>query len=108
MVGYFTKYGDGGADVLPLGDLYKIQVREVARALGVPEPVIERPPSAGLWAGQTDEDELGMTYEALDRVLAALEAGDTTGLDPALLARVESKIEATAHKRSTPPIYYTR
>ena len=67
MVGYYTKYGDGGVDILPIGSLLKVQVRKLAREMGVPEEIIARPPSAGLWAGQTDEAELGMTYEDLDQ-----------------------------------------
>jgi len=65
-IGYFTKYGDGGVDILPLGDLYKSQVRELARLLGIPEKIITKPPTAGLWAGQTDEGEIGMTYDELE------------------------------------------
>jgi NAD+ synthase len=106
MIGYFTKYGDGGVDVEPLGDLYKNQVRPLARALGVPQRVIERPPTAGLWEGQTDEGEMGMTYKELDSTLAAIETGHTEGVDAALLARVQHMISASAHKRSMPPICY--
>ena len=71
-IGYFTKYGDGGVDVLPLGDLDKTAVRGLARALGVPEAVISKAPSAGLWEGQTDEAEIGVTYDELDRALASI------------------------------------
>jgi NAD+ synthase len=104
MAGYYTKYGDGGVDVEPLGDLYKWQVRKLARELGVPGPVIERPPSAGLWMGQTDESELGLSYDDLDAVLAAIEAGETAGVDPCLLHRVQGMIAATEHKRAMPPV----
>jgi NAD+ synthase len=104
MVGYFTKYGDGGVDVEPLGDLYKWQVRQLARELGVPQPVIDRPPSAGLWAGQTDEDEMGITYDELDATLAAIEAQETAGVRPDLLARGEGMISASSHKRAMPPV----
>ncbi|KAF5083387.1 NAD+ synthase [Methanobacterium aggregans] len=69
LVGYFTKYGDGGVDILPIGDLYKNHVRALASYLQVPVEIIEKAPTAGLWAGQTDEDELGMKYETLDRLL---------------------------------------
>lgn len=105
MVGYYTKYGDGGVDLLPIASLYKHQVRELAREIGVPEVIIQRPPSAGLWAGQTDEDEMGITYEDLDRTLAAIESGDTSGIDEDLLARVNAMIQGSAHKRRLPPIY---
>jgi NAD+ synthase len=107
MAGYFTKYGDGGADVEPLGDLYKRQVQLLARSLGVPQAIIERPPTAGLWQGQTDEGEMGMTYDELDSTLAAIETGQTEGVDPGLLARVRRMISTSAHKRSLPPIYRT-
>ncbi|MGA1866324.1 MAG: NAD(+) synthase [Thermoplasmatota archaeon] len=69
LLGYFTKYGDGGADIYPLGDLYKTQVRGLAEEVGVPRPIIERPPSAGLIAGQTDEGELRIPYPIVDQVL---------------------------------------
>jgi NAD+ synthase len=105
MVGYFTKYGDGGVDMEPLGDLYKGQVRQLARALGIPQPIIDRPPTAGLWPGQTDEDEMGITYDRLDATLAAIEAGETGNVEPALLLRVEKLIAASEHKRNPPPFY---
>ena len=103
LVGYFTKYGDGGVDVEPLGELYKAQVRQLASELGIPQPIIDRPPSAGLWEGQTDEQEMGISYNALDATLAAIEAGETGAFDPALLARVQQMISTTAHKRAVPP-----
>lgn len=68
-VGYFTKFGDGGADLFPIANLVKLQVRELAHYLGVPQRIIEKPPSAGLWQNQSDEEELGITYEELDRYI---------------------------------------
>jgi len=68
-IGYFTKYGDGGVDMLPIGHLVKSQVRAMARELGVPEDIVDRTPSAGLWLGQTDEAEMGMSYAELRTVL---------------------------------------
>ncbi len=68
-IGYFTKYGDGGADILPLGDLLKFQVREIAKKLALPERIINKPPSAGLLPGQTDEGELKITYQQLDQAI---------------------------------------
>jgi len=97
-VGYFTKYGDGGVDILPLGKLVKAQVRELADFLGIPQPIIDKPPSAGLWAGQTDETELGLSYDELDRYFLT---GETSG---GLRAKIESMVAASAHKRALPPI----
>lgn len=97
-VGYFTKYGDGGVDLLPIGGLVKSEVRTLAEHLGIPRAIIEKPPSAGLWGGQTDEGEMGLTYEALDRYLVTGEA------DPAVRARVEVMRAASEHKRRLPPI----
>ena len=105
MVGYFTKYGDGGVDLEPLGELYKHEVRQLARVLGVPEPLITRPPTAGLWPGQTDEGELGITYDELDAILAALEAGREPDALPAAVARVRRMAAASAHKRAMPPAF---
>jgi len=102
-VGYFTKHGDGGVDLLPLGDLSKTQVWDLAREMGVPSAVVERLPSAGLWPGQTDEGEMGITYRELDRVLAAIETGDTSDITPATLDKVRGMVARSAHKRALPP-----
>jgi NAD+ synthase len=103
-VGYFTKFGDGGADILPLGELFKGQVRELAWELGVPQPIIEKAPSGGLWPGQTDEGEMGITYDEIDEVLWALEAGDVHGLSAEVVAKVQRMIDRSTHKRMMPPI----
>jgi NAD+ synthase len=105
MIGYFTKYGDGGVDLEPLGQLYKWQVRELARHLGVPRMVLERPPSAGLWPGQTDEDEIGLSYEELDATLVAIERGETASIRLDVLAQVQRMIGASAHKRRMPTTF---
>lgn len=105
MIGYYTKYGDGGVDLLPIIDLYKHEVRELARAIGVPDSVIARPPSAGLWEGQTDEDEIGMSYEELDAVLAAIERGDTSGLVESVVEHVKGMMSGSQHKRSPIPAF---
>jgi len=102
-IGYYTKYGDGGVDVEPIGQLYKWQVRQLARELGIPQPVIDRPPSAGLWTGQTDEGEMGITYDALDTTLAAIESGETENVAQPLLAKVQHMIATSNHKRTLPP-----
>lgn len=108
LIGYFTKYGDGGVDIMPLIDLHKYEVRGVARAIGVPESVIIRPPSAGLWEGQTDEQEIGLTYDQLDSALEALEAGDTSGVDSEVLTRVQRMVSGTVHKRLPVPQFQRR
>lgn len=105
MIGYFTKYGDGGVDLKPIVNLYKHQVRAIAREIGVPVSVIDRPPSAGLWQGQTDEDEIGITYEELDRTLIAIESGNTEDVDPSVLAKVTAMIASSQHKREPVPEY---
>ncbi len=97
-VGYFTKYGDGGVDILPLGNLVKGEVRELASFLGIPQSIIDKPPSAGLWEGQTDEGEMGFSYDELDRYLFAGDASDK------VREKIESMIAANEHKRSLPPI----
>ncbi len=96
--GYFTKYGDGGVDIMPLGNLVKGQVRELASFLSIPQQIIDKPPSAGLWQGQTDEGELGLSYEELDRYLVTGEASNE------LKEKIESMIAASNHKRLPPPI----
>jgi NAD+ synthase len=73
LTGYYTKYGDGGADIQPIADLYKTQVYQLAQYLKIPKPLLIKPPTAGLWRGQTDEQELGMTYITLDQILYGLE-----------------------------------
>ena len=105
VMGYCTKYGDAGVDLLPLGGLLKSQVRELAKEMGVPSEIIEKPPSAGLWAGQTDEEEMGITYEELDKVILALEKNDCSGLDGKLVEKVKQKMQETVHKRCFPPIF---
>lgn len=104
-VGYFTKHGDGGVDLLPIGSLLKVQVRELAREMGVPERIIERPPSAGLWEGQTDEKELGITYEQLDEALIAIADGDTDHIRPEVLERVLALHRGSEHKRRSAPVF---
>ncbi len=99
-IGYFTKCGDGGVDLLPLGNMLKSQVRAMARDLGVPAQVIEKPPSAGLWLGQTDESEMGFSYANLE---AYLEKGPDA-VTPAVAMRIERLMRASEHKRQMPPM----
>lgn len=97
-VGYFTKYGDGGVDILPLGNLVKTEVRQLAEYLHVPQEIIGKPPSAGLWSGQTDESEMGLTYADLDGYIKTGHAA------PAVQERIESLNHCSAHKRVVPPV----
>jgi NAD+ synthase len=111
LVGYFTKFGDGGADFCPIGDLYKTEVRLLAKKLGIPKKIIEKVPSAGLWPGQTDEGELGISYDELDAVLAAMElnipleeVSKRGGVAMDKVTKVWEMHRATVHKRKTPLI----
>jgi NAD+ synthase len=103
-VGYFTKHGDGAADILPIGGLLKRQVRELAAHLGLPRKIIEKPPSAGLWPGQTDEQEMGISYEALDEIVDAIESGRTPHAPADLVAKVHARMDSSGHKRICPPV----
>jgi len=105
MAGYFTKHGDGGVDLLPLGSLYKGEVRKLAMEIGVPDRIISKPPSAGLRMGQTDEGELGMSYDELDSALRAIESGRLNGIPTELLERVSRMKATSAHKRRLPLIF---
>ena len=110
LIGYFTKFGDGGADIEPIGDLYKTEVRQLAREVGVSEKIIKKTPTAGLWKGQTDEGEMGIKYETLDAILSGIELG----LDEKLIAeraevssrevqRVSRTVRLSSHKRKFQP-----
>lgn len=95
-LGYFTKFGDGGADMFPLIHLTKAQVKDIARYLGIPQRIVERTPSGGLWEGQTDEDEMGLTYAELDAYL-------TGGrISPEARENIETRHLRTRHKRTMP------
>lgn len=99
-VGYFTKHGDSGVDMLPIADLVKSEVYELAKHLGINEKIIDKAPSAGLWEGQTDEQEMGLTYRAIDRYIK-------TGLidDYKDKEKIDRLYEISAHKRNFPPVY---
>lgn len=108
LTGYFTKYGDGGVDCEPIGDFYKTEVWELAKALGnIPQYLIDRIPSAGLWEGQTDEGDLGMSYVQFDNILQNITEGkplrDDITQDQYL--RVKVLWGTSEHKRKTPPVY---
>lgn len=97
--GYFTKYGDGAADLQPIVDLTKHEVRELARYLGVPAEIVEKKPSADLWAGQTDEEEMGTSYDAIDAFLTGITISEK---DKKV---IESMHRKTEHKRTIPKQY---
>lgn len=97
LTGYFTKYGDGGVDILPIANLTKREVFEWGRILGVPQSVLDRAPSAGLWDGQTDESEMGTTYDRIDDYL---EGKAIPEADKAIIERLHAR---SAHKRQMPP-----
>lgn len=97
-VGYATKHGDTGVDIQILGDLLKKEVFELARYLEIPEEIIEKAPSGGLWIGQTDETEMGISYADLDNYL---ESGECS---PELIGKIEKMIKVSEHKRRIPPI----
>jgi NAD+ synthase len=111
MLGYTTLYGDSACAINPLGDLYKTQVRQLARAIGVPEEIVSKPPTADLWAGQTDEGELGFTYTEADQLLYLLVDERyrpaecvQAGFKKALVERVVETVRRNQFKRVLPPI----
>jgi NAD+ synthase len=111
LTGYFTKFGDGGVDFSPIGDLYKTQIIELAKAIDIPENIIGKPPSAGLAQGQTDENELGITYNDLDAILLGIELKlDTkeivrrTGIKENEVSRIQDMVKRNVHKRKMPLI----
>lgn len=116
LVGYFTKYGDGGVDILPIGDLYKTDVKKIAYYLKVPEHIIEKDPTAGLWKGQTDEDELGIRYELLDKILHFMidkkledqQIADKLALPPDEVLRIRKMVKSAEHKLKPIPVARVR
>lgn len=107
-IGYFTKFGDGAADILPLGNLLKSEVRDLAEDLGVPERIIKKTPSAGLWPAQTDEGEMGITYKELDDILARTENKKRQILPEEKVRKVKEMMARSQHKRQGPRICYIR
>jgi len=97
LTGYFTKYGDGGVDIVPIANLLKREVFEWASILGVPQSILDRKPSAGLWEGQTDEAEMGTTYDMIDDYIKGIEIPES---DQKIIERLHTN---TAHKRRMPP-----
>ncbi len=111
LIGYFTKYGDGGVDILPIGSLYKTQVRALGKYLGVPESIVKKPSSPRLWPGHIAEEELGLKYEEIDLILHCLfdlgldidETVKETGISRDKVVKVVKMYETTKHKRRLPP-----
>ncbi|MEM1724915.1 MAG: NAD+ synthase [Thermoplasmata archaeon] len=106
LTGYFTKYGDGASDIMPIGDLYKTQVRLLAKKVGLPDKITNKIPTAGLWKGQTDEDELGIDYATLDKILFGIELlmddetiSKETSINIERIRKVREMVENTKHKR---------
>ena len=112
LVGYFTKYGDGGVDILPLGDLYKTDVKKIAAYLKIPDKILNKAPTAGLWAGQTDEDELGIKYHLLDKILYLITTekledyiiAEKLEISPKEVLRIKNMIKSANHKITPPPV----
>ncbi len=98
-LGYFTKHGDSGVDIFPIADFVKSEVRELAKYLNIPDIIITKPPSAGLWEGQTDEEEMGMTYRDLDNYIKTGEAPDD------VKKKIEKLNRLTSHKRRMPLMF---
>ena len=115
MTGYFTKYGDGGVDLMPLADLYKNQIRQLAVHLDIPESIMEKAPSGGLWPGQTDEGELGIEYDTLDLILYGIEEempeeeiAEALDVDLTTVQGVFRRVKANEHKRRLPTVLRLR
>lgn len=111
LSGFFTKYGDGGVDLMPLADLLKTHIRQLAQYLDIPENIINKPPSPGFYPGQTDEDELGIDYLTLDLIIHSWDKGKTNeeiakdlNIDIREIERIENKIKMNEHKRRLPLI----
>lgn len=110
LLGYFTKYGDGGVDIEPIGNLYKTQVIKLAKYLGIPDSIINKPPSAGLWKGQTDEDEIGMSYSLIDSILVNVldeknpisTTANYLDIDIGVVRNLLGMIEKNKHKSEAP------
>jgi NAD+ synthase len=111
LLGYSTMYGDSASAMNPLGDLYKTQIRQLSRAMNIPAPIVDKPPSADLWAGQTDEKELGFTYDDVDKLLYLLvdqryspQEAVEAGFNEKFVTAVTTHIRRNQFKRMQPPI----
>jgi NAD+ synthase len=111
LLGYSTQWGDSAAAINPIGDLYKAQIRQLSRAMNIPAPIVDKAPSADLWEGQTDEDELGFTYDQADQLLYLLvdqryspQECVEAGFDEKFVDQIIKRIRRTQFKRMLPPI----
>ena len=111
LIGYFTKYGDGGVDIMPIGDLYKTQVYELAKFLKIPKEIVSKPPTAGLIKGQTDEKEIGCNYKTLDTILLGLEQkkdisniAKNADVSTSFVEKIKNMRVKSQHKRNMPLI----
>ncbi len=112
LLGYTTKYGDAGVDILPLGELYKTQVRALAMYLRVPDQIIRKVPSAGLWIGQTDEEDFGSSYESVDAILTKwidegkgyVDIKKELNISGEAIEKIIQRVEENKHKRETAPM----
>lgn len=102
LIGYFTKHGDSGVDLEPLGDLLKEDVWELAHYLGIPREIIDKQPTAGLWEGQSDEEEMGFSYAVLDAYLKG------EAIAPSLQEKIKTMRQSSEHKRNLPPIFFRK
>ena len=110
LLGYFTKYGDGAVDIEVIGKLFKTEERELAKFLKIPDKIITKTPTAELYHGQTDEEELGMSYDELDKILKLYVDGNSTlniiekGFEKEQVEKILYRIKANEHKRNMPPV----
>jgi len=108
-IGYFTKYGDGATDFEPMASLYKQEVRKLSKILSIPKRIITKPPSAGLWAGQTDEGEIGLTYDIIDEILYRIDYNmNFDGLNDEDVQKVRELMGAARHKLKMPSMFNVR
>lgn len=116
MIGYFTKFGDGAADILPIAHLYKTQARALAKYLGIPKEIAEKKSSPRLWVNHLAEEEMGMNYETIDSILYLLvdkkmkpkDAAKKLGIPANQVKKVKNMMETSLHKRSMPPVPYLK
>lgn len=116
LIGYFTKFGDGGCDMEPIGDIYKTQLRQLAYDWNIPKPIITKPPRAGLWSEQNDEDEIGLSYEVLDNILYMAidkrlknkEIIENIDIPLSEIDTILKKVKDNQHKSKIPPKPFDR